>query len=254
MRRFNYTGRKKINRENITLQIQENNNTFTFFAAIDTSNLKLPPDANISIEAYFQADWMRFNLGTVSNQNLPNDTVLNKFETIEDVMFRVNIVSPNEGKILAHADRVRPSLAKDEPDNSRIPLLPVISRELEGNLWQIDYSSENGRPMLEIEKNLGDKSSIIHHPLFTSFVLPTAFKEILIRISSSEEDIDHDDLYDWRSQWISFNRQLGNDCCEPEADYDAISTWANECAGKLCRKKNLSDTFISWFNEKETNS
>ena len=254
MRRFNYTGRKKIHRDCIDIKIQENNNAFSFFAAIDTSNLSLPPDANIFIEAYFQTDWMRFNLGTVSNQYLPQNTALSQFETIQNILFRINIVSANEGKLLAHADRLNPSLPKDELDNSRIPLLPVSSKSLEGNLWQIDYSSEDGgRPILEIEKKLGDKNAIIHHPLFTSLVLPTAFKEILIQIASSAEDIDHDDLTDWRSQWMKFNKHLGNDFIELENDYDAISEWANECTGKLCRKQNLSETFVSWWNEKETN-
>jgi len=254
MRKFNYTGRQKINRDNIDLRIQENGETFTFFAAIDTSNLKLPPDANIFIEAYFQTDWMRFKLGTVSNQYLPHNTVLAQFETIQNILFRINIVSANEGKLLAHADRISPSLPKDEIDNSRISLLPVISKSLEGNLWQITYTSDSDdRPILEIEEKLGDRNSIIYHPLFTSFVLPTAFKEILIRIASSDEEIDHDDLTDWRSQWIKFNAHLGNDFIDPKNDYDAISEWANECTGKLCRKQNLSETFVSWLNEKETN-
>ena len=66
IRRLNYTGRRKIPRENIHITLFRNNGVDEFDAVIRLADLELPDSARLFVEAYHKSDWMRFDYGTLA--------------------------------------------------------------------------------------------------------------------------------------------------------------------------------------------
>src|SRR6266571_2707793 len=104
IRRINYTGRRRINREDVKIVIYDGNGgPAKFDARLELSSYSLPPDAIVFVEAYRQTFLMRFNFGSISRIELPSDRFLTEFESPEGILFRVKVTSksPEQGKLLA---------------------------------------------------------------------------------------------------------------------------------------------------------
>ncbi|HDL00963.1 MAG TPA: hypothetical protein ENH23_01860, partial [candidate division Zixibacteria bacterium] len=170
MRSFNYTGRKKITHDNILLAIytdSEGKNTFK--AEFDLSEYKFPSESKVVVEAYYQANWMRFNFGTIDQQISPDQTNLDEFVDAEDIRFRVKITDSGADKILGLADKIKPIVNdKDESDVENI--LPTKSDDLNGAIWKLDYTAEC--PTLILDKTIGDKNTIFLDEEFLTLVVP----------------------------------------------------------------------------------
>jgi hypothetical protein len=95
IRRLNYTGRKKIRREDVGIALHEKPNAPATFDA-DLSKLseyKLPDDAVVSVEARLQTRWMRFPFGTVGAITPAADRTLTEFDSAEGMMFSVKVTA-----------------------------------------------------------------------------------------------------------------------------------------------------------------
>ena len=72
IRTFNYTGRSRITRKMVRLELSEDSSgPPTFDLELDLQELALPEDARIWIEAYHRQSYMRFDWGTVSEPKGP---------------------------------------------------------------------------------------------------------------------------------------------------------------------------------------
>src|SRR5262245_16465362 len=111
-RRFNYTGRVRIRRDDVRVALVRNDDGSTAFDdELALASYGLPADAQIVVEAYRSGTaWIRFPFGTVGNPSKPTKTKLEGFDSPEAVLFRVKVTSPAErhGQLLAAADRIRP--------------------------------------------------------------------------------------------------------------------------------------------------
>ena len=128
VRRLNYTGRKRLPLADLRFAIQpEVGGAPLFSTNINLGHLKLPPNADVYVEAYRQTTWMRFRFGTVGDVRPVDELKLTEFDSPEGVLFRVRVTSPieNRGLLLAEADRIRPRVGPEDEDTNRIPLLPV---------------------------------------------------------------------------------------------------------------------------------
>jgi len=249
MRSFNYTGRKRITLDEILLQIsQGKNNEFYVHGEFDLDSLALPANSKVFIEAYHQANWMRFYFGEVANIFTPDDTWLTEFEDIDVVRFRVKITDSEEKKILALADKIRPFLPDEESESNRSSLLPVKSTDLKGMPWHIDYSDE--RPILEIDKSLGDKDSAFKEAFLRVLILPAAYREILMRIITIEKNYDPEDSEAWQNQWLKFSRILGAGK-QPDIKNGAeeVDDWLDDCSARLCRREKFLDKLLEKLND-----
>ncbi len=234
MRSFNYTGRKKITHDAILLAIYtDKNGVNTFKAEFDLSGYGFPSESKVVVEAYYQANWMRFNFGTIEQQVPPEKTDLYEFVDAEDVRFRVKITDNDEDKILGLADKIKP-IVNDEVESGVENIFPIKSGDLNGAIWKLDYTAES--PTLILEKTIGDKNTIFLDEEFLTLVVPAAFREILIRIILLEKDYDLDDNDDWRSKWLIFCKSFGvdeipNDEIDIEDKYD----WIDDVVSRFCR-------------------
>ena len=109
IRRINHTGRAKIRREDIEIRIEDRGaRKSSFSAEIKLADYALPDEANVYLEAYAPSICQRFSCGQIGNLHLPRDLVLSEFDSIENVKFRIKIVSSSKGNkhILAEADQL----------------------------------------------------------------------------------------------------------------------------------------------------
>jgi hypothetical protein len=207
IRRFNYTGRKKILREHAQVSLTGSKPIWGF--DIDLGQIgtyELPSNARIYLEAYEQASYMRFDFGTIAGIAPPpkEGRLLSEFEGSDGVRFRIKVVDPLDAKLLAEADGILP-LAPEEAELNRLPLLPVRYHDLGQELWRIGFEegTEN-RPALLINDFIEDRTAFVRHPAFTSLVWPTILREILVRILVIDNYRELDDLDDWRCLWLQF--------------------------------------------------
>lgn len=256
IRSFNYTGRKRIRREEVELRLgQLVDKTVIFDADIKlNSNHGLPDEAAVCIEAYrgSSAGWMRFPFGTVSALKLPDDRRLTGFDGPEGILFRVKVTSPTteQGLILAEADAIHPRTPEEE-EHARQPLLPVESdKSLEDRIWRLDFKSG---PRLLVNSSLGDWREVVLDSVFKSLVLPAVLEQVLIRILRVEkyqDDEDQDDgSTDWRSQWLRFIRTLPSIDELPDIeDEDAVDEWIESSVGAFCRKQHMFARYDEYWN------
>jgi len=106
--RLNYTGRKKINKEDARFRLRPGNGETSFDAVIQLNGYKIAePDARVWVEAYHRTTLMRFDFGRVGLIAPQNDRRLALFHDPNTVLFRVKVTSETgseRGKLLAEAD------------------------------------------------------------------------------------------------------------------------------------------------------
>lgn len=251
IRRYNYTGRKKINRTDAQVFIDED--PLRFQAALKLGDYGLPESARVFVEAYRQTNWMRFDFGTVAAIKAPSDRQLTEFDTHEGILFRVKVTAAAapEGRLLAEADQVSPiHQAGEEP---RDPLLPIKPEDLGEEVFRVDYA--DGPPILKVNKRFGDWRALVRHPAFVCFALPQVLREILTRVLWVEEYYDTEEESDWQARWLRFASLIPGSSDPPEAkdERDRFDDWINDAVAAFARMHRLKNRFnIFWAGGAES--
>jgi hypothetical protein len=108
-RTFNYTGRKKIERRDVSVTIREERATLLFDAELRLAAYQFPRNAEVWLEAHRQNLWMQFAWGTVSTLRVPADRKLAEFDVSDGILFRVRVVQPQgqeHHKLLGETDGI----------------------------------------------------------------------------------------------------------------------------------------------------
>ena len=251
MPRFNYTGRKKINRRDVVITIFNNNGILSFNADISLNNYRLPADASIFVEAYRQTRWMRFPCGTVIQPEAQNSNRLIEFDSTDGILFRVKITKGDEthGKLLAIADRIQP-VKPEEGDANRLCILPIKSEAMDC-IWKVDFSGNY--PILLISKQAGSKDAISMSADFISLVYPAVLREILGRLVESSAD-DMEEEGSWQNQWLKFVKELPGVSDPPEFSPEerlCCNEWIDDAVASFSRKLKILDNFITYWRDRE---
>jgi hypothetical protein len=239
-RRINSTGRKKISQDKIDLRIMSviPGEPLKAKIGIDLDSLGLPPSAGVSVEAYHRSTAMRFDCGTVGVKKIPEILSLNELDQAGGVLFRIKIVDQEKqpGKILASADRVRPSIEGE--DMGRKSIFPVEYRDLGQEVWRVDIDDEAGPFLLLNSKIPTLMHRLNENPLVAGALLPAAFRIVLLYIAhnTSEDDEDGDG---WKTDWKRFcSEGLGvEDDPEDLEDDDARDQWVDDVVRRYCETK-----------------
>jgi hypothetical protein len=251
IRRLNYTGRKKIRREDVSISLQERPNSPPSFDA-DLSKLSeynLPLDATVSVEARLQTRWMRFSYGTVGAIAPVADRALTEFDSADGILFSVKVteVSGAAGKLLAEADGI-PVRFPGETEEKRNPLLPVKADDIGHEVYRLDFS--NDPPLLLVNKAAGDKDAIARSPLFMSIVYPAAFREILNRIIHVEEHDDpDDDGGSWQSRWLRFAAALPCIGPVPPKEDGHREQWIDDAVAAFAKQQDMLARFVAGWQK-----
>lgn len=245
IRRLNYTGRRRIPRENVRIAIYRNGEMEEFDARVSCGGLGIPDDARLLVEAYHKSDWMRFDFGTVGHVVIPRDRRLTAFYRGARVLFRVKAVATEGegGKIIAEADRIIP-IAPDN-DQDRDPLLPVRVVDGLGNqIWRLAWDSG---PVLELNRKEPEiKRLLTSDPRFKWLVLPHVLRAVLIRFLSEETDAEDAQSDSNEGQrWLDFALSLYP--VEPpkpeDRDPELIENWVNDVVAAFCDRHSVIENW-----------
>src|SRR4051812_1738595 len=94
-RRLNSTGRKRITRDHISVQLAPPLDTFSFPSAtaeVNLTDLELDPRASVVLEAYFRSSSMRFRCGTVDALSVPKAMILTDIDRGGAIQFRLLVI------------------------------------------------------------------------------------------------------------------------------------------------------------------
>jgi hypothetical protein len=209
IRRLNFTKRKKIPRQNISIRLmQAGSGQFTFSADLQLAGLGLPDNAWVFVEAYRANIFMRFPYGEVHALATPEVHRLGQFPEKVLPLFRVKIVGrgASEGLILAVADQLVPLKPEEEP-GTRISLLPVEYKDLGQRVWDLDITSQ---PVLVLNQGLQRAGEVARtEPSFLALAYPEIFRRILYAVLV-EEEIDDPSMDPdmWQCQWLRFSQLI----------------------------------------------
>jgi len=253
IRRFNYTGRKKLVRTRVSISLNKTSDSLLAFdAAVQLDGLDLPPGAKIFIEAYRRAYFKRISCGTVSAPKFPRKFILEGLDPEALVRFRVKIVD-KKGRILAIADRI--TRRTEEEPTDKICLLPVDFVDLGQSVWRLDVDSD--WPSLQLNKCVENIREIARSDnCFLTLVYPEIVRQVLYKIVVEE---DHTDPYtddDWMSQWLRFVIDLSEDKQLPPSGYsDPVKLeklkWIDDAVNAFSSNNNVLEKFIQSQNFRE---
>ncbi|MCI0361141.1 MAG: hypothetical protein L0211_21890 [Planctomycetaceae bacterium] len=255
LRRFNYTNRKRIPRSAVTVRLRTGTAAIpTFDAKIDLSDLRLPGDARVYIEAYHRASYMRFPFGLVSDLRAPRDCRLTDIDGGATALFRVKVVDEKgeHGCVLAEADGISP-LDSDQTAADRTSILPVVISDLGHEIWRVDFDTHDGRPVLELNKAVETIAQIaLGDDQFMALVYPSAVRQILIQVLRKEERWDvNGPLGDWQTQWLRFACSLPGIMAPPRPNGEDDSLledqqleWIETVVEAFCAHQKTLERFI----------
>ncbi|WOJ92927.1 hypothetical protein R0135_14190 [Congregibacter variabilis] len=210
MKRFNYTGRKKILREDIKIRLQGGFcDKPVVDVAISFADYDFPSESSVFLEPQRKTRFMRIALGAAAVSVRRNGVQLSEFDDAEGLDFRVKVVDEAQGLLLGVAENIKPYNKDDQLDDNQLSILPVSSSDLSsyGVLWRVEYSDQ--KAVLQVERELGSRDQVVRSLMFRGFILPAAMHQILAKILSEDWDEDLSEPEELSTRWLLFARQIG---------------------------------------------
>jgi hypothetical protein len=251
IRRFNYTNRLRIRRKDVQIRVRDEGGKLAFDADLSAlAGYELPAESLVFVEAYRQAVWMRFGFGQVGAITPAKNRILAQFDSPDGIKFRVKVTPHGDTHtLLAEADAI-PLATPEQKEGERTPLLPVKPQKIGDEIYRLDFSGQDGRPLLLINSDAGNYADIGRAPAFVSLVYPAVLREILVRTLIVEKHDDDSDSQDWRSQWIRFaslHSGLG-ELPGPE-EVDERCQWIEKAVTAFSRKLQVRTKFSEYWRE-----
>ncbi len=235
IRRFNYTGRQKIDRQDVPVTVfRLPDNEKTFSIEIGLQEYELPDDALVFVESYVPMKfYQRFAFGSVGKIVPPGSTVLDHIGSLDELSFRVKVVdrSKRQGVLVAIADKIAPS-SKQEGEAPRQSLLPVRTRDIGNVVWRLSIGEED-KPVLEISDKIPGLSEIVRTDRgFQALVFPDLVTNVLSHALKEEQvrdPLEDDDMW---HLWVRFACNLPGVPPIPIEESD-IDEWINEAVDRF---------------------
>ncbi len=244
IRKFNYTGRKKIKRANIKIDLLRSNNDHRHFnIALQLDDLSLSENAHIYVEAYHRSGYQRYDFGTIGNRSIPSDRTLRNFSSSAIPLFRVKVVDKTaaHGRILAAVDKVRPESVDDVPVDSQ-SLLYVEFDDLGNKIWLLDLDGD--WPVLRLNQHVDGIALIAgSEAKFLSLVYPEIYRQILTRILIEDEHTDPDCDDDWQSLWLKHACSLVGSAAPPPGPKSEHVVWIDKAVDLFCTDFSMLEKF-----------
>ena len=241
-RTFNYTGRRKIGRKDVSIRLRQDNGVWVFDAELRLSDYHFPRNGEVWVEAHRQNLWMQWPWGTVSALRVPVDRRLTEFDVADRVLFRVRVVQPagqEHHKLLGEADGI-PFVKAGEADDRRRHLLVPVPDALDHQLWKLDLESDP--PCLLVNKDAKPSwKEMARSPQFIALVYPEVMRRLLTRALVEEDPWTEDDEEgDWQADWVRFARSLGGlGPVPPPGQREPREEWIEEAVAAFARRHEL---------------
>ena len=259
IRSYNFTGRKKILRENMRIVLKRSTGKPPEFeAALGFDTNEFEAGAKVYIEAYKGPSFQRFEVGEISSE-LTFNGVLDRFHSDSHVLFRIKIVDESEsaGKLLGWADRINFVSKEENAARSRC-ILPVEPADLGDRIWKLEWESDD--PILQVNREIREprdmKTIVASDKDFLALAYPEILSEVYrhILIDSTGYDREEDP-----SGWLSFALvRLGIEIPPPDFDADTddreqaiedITQWINEVILAFCEENGIRSAYNEFKEE-----
>lgn len=249
IRRFNYTGLRKIERKHVRIVLgKDPDGNMQFCAELTLADYKFPGNALVFVEAYRQTTWMRFPWGTVTALLRPIDTKLSDFDSPEGIRFRVRVTATDEnhGMMLGEADQISPVGELDDNDE-RSPLLKVIaSDDLGEEVYKVSMDSI---PVLMINRRAGDHTALAADPAFQALAGPGILRSVLIHLLIIQGAYDADDLESPHARWLRFAQSIPGVSEYREKNSEETLIWIDDAVRAFTAQKNFMATFLNHWQK-----
>ena len=252
-RRLNFTGRKRINKTDVQVRVVNGGpGAPSFSATVDFSQMKLPQEAPVFIEARQKDLMQRFNCGTVGDFRLPEDTTLTEVDGSAPLSFWVRVLDPSrsDGRLLAVARSIHPEGDVPDEDEGRDSLLAVRARPLGSIPWMIEFPTDSeGIPWLVMNNRIPDPiGKIQNNAVIQGYVLPAAIREILGRIYLNAESITEGS---WQEKWLHYCKRIsGLEWPQTSETEDAIA-WIEQVTNMFCEQFHLTEKIVQHEQEEQ---
>lgn len=248
IRRINHTGRRRILREHVSIVVDDRRKPATFTAQLALDSFKFNSDARVVVEAYRGSGglWTGYDWGRVSALRKPATAMLDGFDSVEGLLFRVRVIAVHEPhKILGEADKIPFVLAGEAPTKKQW-LIKTRSADLEDLVWDVDFDAEP--PELRVNSSLGNWQVVAHDKAFRALVYPAMLREILTRILFVEEWSGDADPGDWRAKWIKFGHKLAPGYSDSLDDENEKWEFIDVAANAIAREVHATEGFLEHLN------
>jgi hypothetical protein len=237
-RTFNYTGRRKIGRKEVSITIRQDKSGWVFDADLRLADYHFPRTAEVWVEAHRQNLWMQWAWGTVSALRVPADRRLTEFDVPDGLLFRVRVVQPpgqEHHKLLGEADGI-PFVKAGEASDQRRHLLEPVPDALDQQLWKLDFASDP--PRLLVNKDVKPSwKEMARSPSFVALVCPEVLRQVLARALFHEEWTEDSEEGGWPADWVRFAKNLGGLGDVPPLNMQAEREgWIEEAVAGFCRR------------------
>lgn len=247
LRKLNFTDRVKVARSAVSITLRrDTGGVLLFDPVLDLSDLGMPADARVFVEAFYRTSYMRFDCGTIGHLTIPTTRRLTDIDSDNLVRFRVKIVGGSPGdehRVLAASPDL--TIAAAGPaSSSRISLLPVNFRDLGHQVWRVEL--ETNQAVLELNNRIASIEQMARtDKRFFALVYPAAVREILTHILLVEQYDPADESDEWWSHWLRWAATLTPDPVPTDADDRPV--WIAAVIAAFCDRYELS----RWFNAME---
>lgn len=249
IKRFNFTGRVKIKQKDVEISVNGlNTSSITFSCSLDLEDYNFQRGAEIFIDVY-RGVYVRkrYSLGTIGSSVELIDQSLPEFGMMPSLNFQAFVVDTRPGykKILGRSSSI--FFPSGEIGDNRSALLPVGYDQEMKQIWRTDFENEN--PMLLLNPGVsGIMNELKHDSDFRHLVIPSVFKEVLLRLFVLNSLVD-EDTEELQEKWASFIRDLGS-CGE----YLDILSNDSEEGSEIESRLNAVDKIVEVFSGKNFGS
>jgi hypothetical protein len=263
IRRFNYTGRRRIRKEHAVVSATPaEGGVQSFSVTLSLATYRFPADARVVMEAYRQTSFMRFDWGTVAQLHQPDDRHLTEFNGLDGVRFRLKVVDSRSSdanpapRILGLADRL---VAKQSNKTGEATsLLPIVPADIP-EVWRLVFDHDED-PTLEVNESLiDDATEFGRNDAVASLVLPQVYRSVLskILIADGRSVADADG---WRHRWLEMSRRHLKLEDPPHPDCDGkgrilneedIHEWIDHAVKRFVTHASVIKSFDRWWNERK---
>ena len=249
--RINSTGRKRIGRECIEINLVEHeiDEPMRVKISINLENQGFPNDAVVIIEAYYRSSGMWFNCGTVGEPKISDVFVLSELDSTGSVLFRLKVVDSvvEPGKLLGSAERLK--LRSEDGRGERRSIFPVIFRDLKDDVWKVDIQPGDC-PVLIINKRIPQfKRRLKESWVMQGLLLPSALRFVLKALVNRADACETDDEPSWIEEWLEYCREeLGEESDPRDLSDENKEYWIDDIVTRFCKNQKFVERIAEEFD------
>ncbi|MDA7615163.1 hypothetical protein N8574_01835 [Akkermansiaceae bacterium] len=264
LRKYNYTDRQRIPRNEITFEYfeGEGETPSSFRAELSSNALNhIQSDAQIWVEAYSGATVERYDFGRAGKIISPKDTSLKAFPRGLKPLFRIKVTDPLDSRcrLLAFADKIAPA-DSEEVEGSRQSILNVEYVDLGQQIWNLRID-DSIRPILQLNSSISEPVGIrvlANSSEFIGLVYPAVIRQILSYLLL--EDLDPITTFD--HDWIKYGNTISETVCpnpEKYGDEDEenflrdVREWIDDVINNFCHNRLTRDAYTLEKSEQYKN-